>query len=485
MSGASSSIGADNLSAAAFEDEQDRRARDGAIRPPHVSVIVLNFNGEKIIGCCLDHLIAQTYRDFEIILVDNNSADGSLAVAERYLGCGKLSFIRASRNLGVPGGRNLGLTYAKGDIIAFIDNDGYADRNWLAAAVRVLESDDKIGAVASVVFFADRKIILNACGGTINWQGYGQDFCYDDPYEFADIPRQVLYPMGCGMVLRRQAFDHMRRFDSLPIKWYEDTELGIWLWSCGYKVVVAEDAWIDHGWGFSDGFLPSRRYMCERARIRTVLKYYPARRLVSWLSHEVRHLKSAAGRSLLAKAWMWNLRHLPSALIWRLRILRHKTSFWHLLDPSWGYFSRPPAENRANHLDLAKAQSVLLMDGKDDIRQLNFGWYYAESDSTRTFRWSAPHASVLFRLREPVLSCTVTFLGLPSKRTVRILVRAFGSLKPLNETAFDLSPPGWMQRTFHVHLPAGCYELLLFCDNEYIDPAGRRLGVAVSLIRFE
>src|SRR5262245_45860619 len=84
-----------------------------------VSVIVLNLNGEQIIGRCLDHLLAQTYTNFEIIVVDNGSTDGTLSILEEYLKTGKLSVIKSTKNVGCQGGRNLGLQYAKGDIIAF------------------------------------------------------------------------------------------------------------------------------------------------------------------------------------------------------------------------------------------------------------------------------------------------------------------------------------------------------------------------------
>src|SRR6266700_1955974 len=87
---------------------------------PAVSVIVLNHNGEKIIGKCLDHLLAQSFDDFEIVVVDNDSKDGSRAILEQYLGCGRLSIVHSRRNLGVAGGRNLGVMHAQGGIIAFI-----------------------------------------------------------------------------------------------------------------------------------------------------------------------------------------------------------------------------------------------------------------------------------------------------------------------------------------------------------------------------
>jgi GT2 family glycosyltransferase len=454
---------------------------------PRVSVIVLNFNGEKIIANCLDHLLAQNYTDFEILVVDNNSADGSLAVAGRYLGCGKLSIVRASRNLGVAGGRNLGLRYVQGQVIAFIDNDGYADASWLSEAVATLDSDPRIGAVAPVVFFNRNKAILNGAGGIMNYQGYGRDLCFDTPYEYAQLRERVLYPMGCGMVVRREVFDRFGGFDANSVYYYDDTELGIRIWRAGMQVAVSPRSWVDHEFNYSGRFFPNRALSFERARLRVVLKHYPVTRLPQWLFKEAVLVKRLDRpiRRIVLRAWLWTLLHLPSALAMRLKFGLAHNPLWELMEPFWGQFHPQVPNNLVNRPNLAPPQPTLAMDGKDDVRQLNFGWYQPETDGARTFRWSAARASVVFRLVRPVVSCTVAFLGLPSKRDARIVVRALGSLTPLHESGFELSPPGWSWGTFPVHLPAGCYEVLLFCDDEYIDPTGRSLGIAVSSIRFE
>lgn len=472
----------ENLSARTDPAGSGRTA--AALARPAVSVIVLNLNGERIIGRCLDHLLAQSFREFEIIVVDNNSADSSVAVAQAYLGCGKLSILRSNRNLGVPGGRNLGMEYAQGEIIAFIDNDAYAHKNWLAVAVGRLESDEQAGAVASTVFFAGHKVILNGSGGTINRLGYGGDCCYRMPFEFVRVPSEVLYAMGCGMVVRRKALSRMRRFDPLTIKWFEDVEAGIWLWCSGYKVVVAEDAWIDHDAGTSDAFLPERVYMCERARIRTVLKYYPARQLMPWLANERRHEAALAEgpRAQVRRAWLWNIRHLPSAMRWRIRA-RHKNRFWPLLDGSLGFFPPPMPPNEENRPDLSRAQPLLVLDGENDVHQLNFGWYHVERDADRSYRWTALHASALFRLRAPAITCTVAFRS-QIEQQVRVVVRPLGTLKPCAEGIFEATDQ-WSWRTLLMHLWPGSYELLLLCGSEFVEPSGRRIGVAVSSIHFE
>ncbi len=459
---------------------------DQAARP-RVSVIVLNFNGEKIIARCLDHLLAQTFTDLEILVVDNHSTDGSLAAAERYLGCGKLSILRAGRNLGVAGGRNLGLRYVQGEIIAFIDNDGYADPDWLSEAVATMDSDPRIGAVAPVVFFSRNKAILNGAGGIMNYQGYGRDLCFDTPYEFAQLRERVLYPMGCGMVVKREIFDRFAGFDPKSVYYYDDTELGIRVWRAGMQVAVSPHSWVDHEFNYSGQYFPNRALSFERARLRVMLKHYPLRRLPQWFFKEAVLAKRLDPpiRRIVFRAWLWNLLHLPTALAMRFKFGLAHNPLWELMEPFWGQFNQPVPNNLLNRPDLKRARPVLAMDGQAELCQLNFGWYGPESDGATAFRWSAERASALFRLPRPVVSCTVSFRAQPATRRARIVVRALGSLTPLYESGFELAPPGWTWRTFLVHLPPGCYEVLLVCDDEYIDPIGRRLGVAVSVIRFD
>jgi GT2 family glycosyltransferase len=470
----------------AYEAHTAVQPSAAAAGPRRVSVIVLNYNGAAVIRRCLDKLLLQSYPSFEIVVVDNHSTDASPAILEEYAGRG-VRVVRSPINAGVPGGRNLGLDAASGEIIAFIDNDGYADPDWLSAAVRTLESDARIGAVASVVFFANRRIVLNACGGTINRQGYGGDFCYHAPYEYAEIPHEVLFAMGCGIVVRKDALVAMGRFDALPIKWYEDVELGIWLWSCGYKVVVAPDAWIDHGWGHSDAFLPARAYMCERARVRTVLKYYPARHLAVWLAHELPHFVRVPGelRPPLLKAWIWNLAHLVSALGWRRKIRRHKGGFWHLMDPSWGQFPPPVVENGALEPDPSGWRASLKFDGSTEMPALNFGWHCLEtSNNGLKFRWTDAHASAFFKLANAARNCHFSFFATTAGPKTDISMREVGSLEVLVRFRLTAQGKGWEEAEFPCSLPPGSYEMLIEAIEPYKDEGGRTVGLVIHSIDF-
>ena len=92
---------------------------------PLVSVVIPNWNGAHHLPVCLDALLAQTYANVEIVLVDNGSTDGSQAlVTERYPA---VRLLALDRNLGLTGGNNAGFGAAQGEILVSLNNDTEVD----------------------------------------------------------------------------------------------------------------------------------------------------------------------------------------------------------------------------------------------------------------------------------------------------------------------------------------------------------------------
>jgi GT2 family glycosyltransferase len=118
---------------------------------PLVSVIVVNFNGKPYLGPFLESLMQQTYPKYEIIVVDNGSADGSASFIRDNFPHVRL--ICSEKNLGFTGGNNLGMRAARGRLYALINNDTVVEPDWLYYLVSEMESDSKIGAVGSKIIF--------------------------------------------------------------------------------------------------------------------------------------------------------------------------------------------------------------------------------------------------------------------------------------------------------------------------------------------
>ena len=109
---------------------------------PSVSVIIPVYNAEKYLAVCLESLLIQTFRDFEVIVVDDYSTDSSLAIAESYLEKfgGRLKILMLEENTGsgaVP--RNVGLEYACSKYIFFVDNDDFIVDNTLETLYNLAE----------------------------------------------------------------------------------------------------------------------------------------------------------------------------------------------------------------------------------------------------------------------------------------------------------------------------------------------------------
>lgn len=109
-----------------------------------ISFIVPIYNAEQYLPACLDSLLGQTVRDLQIILVDDSSTDGSLAVAQRYAAQDTRIEIYVQSHAGQSAARNKGLSYVKGDYIAFVDADDTIDANWCETMLQTIEGVDYV-----------------------------------------------------------------------------------------------------------------------------------------------------------------------------------------------------------------------------------------------------------------------------------------------------------------------------------------------------
>ncbi len=128
-----------------------------------ISVIMLTYNREILVGRAIESILSQTYPDFEFIIVDNGSSDHSGEIADKYAGQdNRIRVIHRERgNIGA--GRNTGLDTASGEYIAFVDDDDWAELDFLEFLLTLLEenqADVAICGAADKVF--DEKKIMSA-----------------------------------------------------------------------------------------------------------------------------------------------------------------------------------------------------------------------------------------------------------------------------------------------------------------------------------
>lgn len=455
---------------------------------PLASVVVVCWNAADVLGRCLDQLFAQDHPNYEIVVVDDGSDDKTLEVAEAAQARGNITIVRSPRNRGCPHARNLGLRHAKGEVVAFIDADGFATRTWLSKVVSAFDADPTVGGVASTVFFDANPLVINGAGGIVNRQGWAADLSMNESYEEAEIVSETLYPMGCGMALRRSAIDQVGPFDDRMLNYYDDVDYGVRLWRAGYRVVVAPDAWIDHGFGKGGADSAQKQLLCERHRMRVVLKHASAGSLPPWATHEARELKRATARRRVTKlrAIAWNAFHLPSLLASRRRLRNAPRVPDRLIAPSWGDGFPVGVPPLLTPIPELAGSSVDMADPRSE-GQLIHGWFPAEHVDGRSYRWAGVRAAVLLRLERPARRLRLDYAHVPVDiGGVEVAVRRLGSP--------DLLTPAWatrlawqyIARSVENHpltLPAGDYEVVFTAKGGWSDPPLETRALAFALAR--
>lgn len=114
---------------------------------PIISIIVPVYNVEKYLPQCLDSIMGQTFTDFEVLLIDDGSSDCSGNICDKYAERDGRIRVYHQQNAGVSSARNLGLHYAKGTYIAFIDSDDYITSDYLKNLRDMLPAGDNQGMV--------------------------------------------------------------------------------------------------------------------------------------------------------------------------------------------------------------------------------------------------------------------------------------------------------------------------------------------------
>jgi GT2 family glycosyltransferase len=240
-----------------------------------VSVIIVNYNGEKYLEETILSLYNQTYPNIEIIVVDNNSKDGSIEILNKHLD--RVKVIENKTNLGFAKGNNIGMEQSKGDYIALLNNDAVADPNWLKNIVDFMEQNPDVGSCGCKIISYYNRNIMDSAGLVISRDGMSRGRGREEPINFYNNNEEILIPSGCAALYRRIALDEVGLFDEDFFCYCEDTDLGLRLQLYGWKSFYIANSLVYHRYSSTSGkYSPFKAYLVERNHYWVVLKNYPA-----------------------------------------------------------------------------------------------------------------------------------------------------------------------------------------------------------------
>ena len=264
-----------------MEKSENNNLENISINNASAVLIVINFNGINYIKECLESLIAQEYDNFKILVVDNNSKDGSVKyIRDNYP---EIDILVNFFNKGYGDAINRAVKYAskkygKIDFFGILNNDLRLNKNWLGSLISYAEKKPSSGILAGKMMIYNWPKYINSTGGCVNYFGSGwdRDF-FELDSQCAAESGEVLSVSGGAMLIKREVFETAGYFDSKYFMYYEDIDFCFKTWKyTDYTIDYVKEALVYHKFSASSGVMSLKKHFyLKRARFIFILKNYP------------------------------------------------------------------------------------------------------------------------------------------------------------------------------------------------------------------
>ena len=278
------------------------------------AVVIPSWNTLEHLPVCLEALAGQTFRDFETIVVDNGSTDGSLDFLRRR---DDIRLVELGSNMGFPAACNAGIEASRGDYVVLLNNDTRAEPDWLERLVAAMDAAPEYAWGSSKLVRFDEPGLIDSAGHTYSiWVGAAHNVGEGEPAERYVRPRRVFGATAAASIYRRALFDDIGAFDEEFFFIHEDTDFDLRANVAGYRCLFVPDAIVHHKRGASYVVSSEIHLRGVRNRIWTT-RNLPPGLLVLWLLTK------------LLRAFRW----VPARLTGRRTSSRTKPSAWRDVSP--------------------------------------------------------------------------------------------------------------------------------------------------------
>lgn len=294
------------------------------MNPSLLSIVIPNWNGKAFLQTCLDSLAAQTYPQFEVIVVDNASHDGSQTfIKSNYP---HVDLIELPENRGFTGACNAGIQAAQGEYIALLNNDTEVHPGWAAAVVDAFKRHPDAGIIASKMLLFDRRDTFHTAGDffTVDGKAGNRGVWEKDEGQY-DNEEYVFSACGGSAVYRRTMLDQIGLLDDDFFFSLEDIDLAWRAHLTGWRCLYTPAAIVYHHLSATGGGVTAS-YYDGRNLLYVLYKNYPA---ALWRKYRVQIVQQRLNEAVDAlRAWRGKAAraHLRGMLVGLLTLyrLRHK-----------------------------------------------------------------------------------------------------------------------------------------------------------------
>lgn len=237
-----------------------------------VGIIIVNYNGLKDTIECINSIKKIKYKNYEIIVVDNNSTDNSQYYLKKIFS-DDITLILNNENLGFSGANNVGIKYALDmncEYILLLNNDTEVEEYFLNRMIECSINNNNSIVSPKIYYYKEYNTIWSA-GGDIDWKKgvtyhYGVDKIDKGQY---DVERQINFATGCCMLINKDTINKVGYLSEEYFLYYEDTDYCIKARSKGINIMYTPKANIWHKVSSSTGgaYSPLTLYYSTRNRL--------------------------------------------------------------------------------------------------------------------------------------------------------------------------------------------------------------------------
>ncbi|MEK7450820.1 MAG: glycosyltransferase family 2 protein [Patescibacteria group bacterium] len=213
---------------------------------PLVTIIIVNWNGRVLLEDCLSSLLKISYKNKEIIFVDNASTDNSLEYAKKmYPG---MKIIQNSKNLGYAEGHEEAIRKAKGELILLLSTDTIVKENMLSAMVVAIYKEKNIGAVMPKLLMYPNTNLIDSIGTFFVRSGVSYHFGRekDSKLPIYNKSMEIYSAKGACLLFKKNVLEKTGLFDKDYFAYFEETDLCHRIWLAGYKIIYTPDTEVYH-----------------------------------------------------------------------------------------------------------------------------------------------------------------------------------------------------------------------------------------------
>lgn len=289
---------------------------------PRASIIIPHYNGQHHLETCLTALRHQTCADFEVLLVDNGSTDGTQAYVQAEFP--EVLLLELGQNYGFTGACNAGFAAATAPILILLNNDTAADPRWLANLLDAFARHPEVGSIASRMMLFDKRDHFHTAGDFVRWDGTpGNRGVWQKDEGQYNTEEYVFSACGGAAAYRRDVLEQVGYLDDRYFFSCEDVDLGWRINLADWRVLYVPTAIVYHKLKATGGSVTGS-YYDGRNFIYLIVKNMPTSLLrrhwqMVWrgqwrITREaLRHWRGEAARARL-RGQLAGLLHIPKLL---------------------------------------------------------------------------------------------------------------------------------------------------------------------------